>query len=218
MPNGDENYDILTYLEDYVKDYPDKEIRVINAAINLFSEKGFSATSTKEISKRADMAEGTIFRYFPTKDAILERMVPLLIHAIKPKLEKPVKDIIAERAGEPVGDIFATIILDRLNIIRGNGRLLKSVLPELMYREALQQQLTQSLLPMIRGYVSQVLEEGRKRAEIGPHVSANTAMHQLLGFILAYSLFGSKDEAQAKKDVEEFMDGVMKGWAANAQD
>jgi len=216
MTSDNENYDILAYLEDYVKDYPDKEIRVINAAINSFSEKGFSATSTKEIAKRAGMAEGTIFRYFPTKEAILERMVPLLVHAIQPKLEKPIKNIIEERSGQPVGDIFATIIIDRLKILRGNGCFLRSVLPELMYRRALQMQLIQNLMPMIKRYVGQVLDEGKKRGEIGQWVNVDMAVYQLLGFVLSYGMLGSADDEQVKNDVHEFMRSVMKGWAGNA--
>ena len=71
------NYDIQEFLKDYTQTSPDKEVRIINAAINAFSEKGFEATRTKEIAERAGIAEGTIFRYFPNKNAILERMVPL---------------------------------------------------------------------------------------------------------------------------------------------
>ncbi len=56
------------YLDEYVKDYPDKELKIINAAINSFPEKGFKSTTTSEIASHAGVAEGTIFRYFPTKD------------------------------------------------------------------------------------------------------------------------------------------------------
>ncbi len=50
---------------------PEKEQRILEAAIAVFSEKGFSAATTSEIAKNAGVAEGTIFRYFKTKKDIL---------------------------------------------------------------------------------------------------------------------------------------------------
>jgi AcrR family transcriptional regulator len=42
--------------------------RILRAALELFKEKGFERTTTKEISKRAGIAEGTLFNYFKTKE------------------------------------------------------------------------------------------------------------------------------------------------------
>ena len=44
--------------------------RILTAALGLFQSRGFDATTTKEIARRARVAEGTVFNYFPTKDAI----------------------------------------------------------------------------------------------------------------------------------------------------
>jgi AcrR family transcriptional regulator len=42
--------------------------RILEAALKLFCEKGFYKTTTKEISKKARIAEGTLFNYFKTKE------------------------------------------------------------------------------------------------------------------------------------------------------
>jgi AcrR family transcriptional regulator len=42
--------------------------RILAAALKLFREKGLEGTTTKEISKRAGIAEGTLFNYFKTKE------------------------------------------------------------------------------------------------------------------------------------------------------
>jgi AcrR family transcriptional regulator len=42
--------------------------RILRAALELFKEKGLAATTTKEISKRSGIAEGTLFNYFETKE------------------------------------------------------------------------------------------------------------------------------------------------------
>lgn len=44
--------------------------RIVTAALGLFQTKGFDATTTKEIARKAGIAEGTVFNYFPTKDDI----------------------------------------------------------------------------------------------------------------------------------------------------
>src|SRR5690349_342098 len=48
------------------KEQTKKEI--LKAALELFREKGLEGTTTKEISKRAGIAEGTLFNYFKTKE------------------------------------------------------------------------------------------------------------------------------------------------------
>jgi len=42
--------------------------RILRAALGLFKEKGLERTTTKEISKRSGIAEGTLFNYFKTKE------------------------------------------------------------------------------------------------------------------------------------------------------
>jgi AcrR family transcriptional regulator len=42
--------------------------RILGAALTLFGKKGFHKTTTKEISQKARIAEGTLFNYFKTKE------------------------------------------------------------------------------------------------------------------------------------------------------
>jgi AcrR family transcriptional regulator len=41
---------------------------ILAAALKLFAEKGFYETSTRAISRKAGIAEGTLFNYFETKE------------------------------------------------------------------------------------------------------------------------------------------------------
>lgn len=45
--------------------------RILEAALGLFEEKGYEATTVEEIAQRADVAKGTVFNYFPQKRAFL---------------------------------------------------------------------------------------------------------------------------------------------------
>ena len=42
--------------------------RILRAALDLFKAKGLDGTTTKEISKKSGIAEGTLFNYFKTKE------------------------------------------------------------------------------------------------------------------------------------------------------
>ncbi|MFN6274159.1 MAG: TetR/AcrR family transcriptional regulator, partial [Microcystis sp.] len=45
--------------------------RILQAALRLFAAKGYEGTTTKDLAGKANVAEGTLFRYFPNKKAIL---------------------------------------------------------------------------------------------------------------------------------------------------
>jgi AcrR family transcriptional regulator len=46
------------------------ERRIVTAALGLFQSRGFDATTTRAIAKKAGIAEGTVFNYFRTKEDI----------------------------------------------------------------------------------------------------------------------------------------------------
>ena len=50
------------------------------AAIELFAERGFQATPTAEVAKRAGVSEGVIFYHFGTKDGIIINLFEEIIH------------------------------------------------------------------------------------------------------------------------------------------
>jgi AcrR family transcriptional regulator len=52
----------------------DKRSAILDAATHLFAERGLAAAPTSEISKRAGVAEGTLFTYFETKDDLINSL------------------------------------------------------------------------------------------------------------------------------------------------
>lgn len=45
--------------------------RILKSALKLFAKLGYDGTTTRDLAESAGIAEGTLFRYFPNKKAIL---------------------------------------------------------------------------------------------------------------------------------------------------
>lgn len=68
--SGSPPYSNSIFEEQLLKKRPGKsltEVRIVEAAVQLFSQQGYKGTSTRDISHRAKVNEVTLFRYFPRK-------------------------------------------------------------------------------------------------------------------------------------------------------
>jgi len=54
-----------------------KKQEILNAALRLFTENGARATSTKSIAQEAKTSEALIFKYFHTKDGLVEELLKI---------------------------------------------------------------------------------------------------------------------------------------------
>ena len=81
---------------------------IVNAALELFTELGFDATTVEQIATRAEVSPVTVFRYFGSKDAIL--FATLEDEAAR------LRAIV--RALEPGGDLRATVVAALLSFAR----------------------------------------------------------------------------------------------------
>ena len=48
---------------------------LLNAALDLFVEKGYAATRVEEVAARAGVSKGTLFLYFPSKEDLFKAVV-----------------------------------------------------------------------------------------------------------------------------------------------
>ncbi len=51
------------------------KLRIINASLSLFSQKGFDATSVNEIAEEAEVTKALIYYYFKSKEEILDHLI-----------------------------------------------------------------------------------------------------------------------------------------------
>lgn len=48
---------------------------LLEAALDLFVEKGFAATRTEEVARRAGVSKGTLYLYYPSKEELLKAVI-----------------------------------------------------------------------------------------------------------------------------------------------
>src|SRR5512146_104283 len=53
----------------------DTKEKILDAGLSLFSKKGYLGATTKEIAKKAGVAELTLFRHFSSKERLFEETI-----------------------------------------------------------------------------------------------------------------------------------------------
>lgn len=61
----------------------DKQLKILQAALELFAQNGYSSTSTGKIATKAGVSEGLIFRHFKNKEGLLDAVLMLGEEKIK---------------------------------------------------------------------------------------------------------------------------------------
>lgn len=97
----------------------DTRERILEAALKLFSEKGYLGATTKEIAKASGISEVTLFRHFQTKENLF---ISVLEHySFLPKLKELSKDLLVmplEEALKTLAKAFLQTLKSRRDLIR----------------------------------------------------------------------------------------------------
>ncbi len=203
---------------------PEEEItkrqwQIIDAAVKIFSEKGFDGSRTSDIAKEADVAEGTIFRYYKTKKELLVGLlIPLVIKFFRPLIFMPVEKIIKNKDNKPIEDIMAEVFYDRLKLAKKNMPLIKTVMIESSYHqellEPIQKSIAPKLIPLIDDYIKNYIEDGTLR-DLEPRLVTRTLMSLLIGYevltnILPDIFKGNDEKEEMKKISNIILNGIKK--------
>jgi len=160
----------------------EKRDRILRAAVEIFSRKGFFNSKVSEIARAASVADGTIYLYFRNKDDLLI-------------------SLFEEKMGEVVADVRRRIAdggnsLEKLKIFIENHM-------DLLEREAglvevLQVELRQST-KFLKNYtpvkffeyleiISDILEEGKREGVLRPDLNVSIARRAIFGALDELSL------------------------------
>jgi len=180
--------------------------RLLESARKLFSKNGFEQTTTRDIAKAARVASGTVFNYFPNKEALGMSLIADAIAAAD-------GDFIARRGGNESldEDLFLLIVCG-----------LRRLEP---YRPFVAAVIETGLSPFAR---SSVCEEGqrlqvRHLEQVAEHVAAHgvdeppspLTMHLYWTLYLGVLAFWSKDESPHQEDTLAVLDQSLRLFAAS---
>lgn len=202
--------------------FPEEEItkrqwQILDAAVKVFSEKGFEGSRTSDIAKEAEVAEGTIFKYFKTKKDILRGlMIPLMVKFFRPMMFVSLERIMENKNNKPIEELMKDIMKDRLELAKKNKELLKTITLESFYHpeilDPIQKQIAPKLIPVVDNFMKENMDKGNFR-ELDPRFVTRTGMSMIIGYYLLTSIFPEifkvEDEhEEIGKLVDLFLNGI----------
>ncbi len=198
-----------------------RQKQILDAAVKVFSQKGFSGATTKEIAKEAGVAEGTIFRYFKTKKEIL-------LGLVGPYIAQSLAETIDETSDKSDRIVLKAVIKNRLELIKKNIDLVRLLITEAQFHSDLREQFTEKIVlrsaGLLEAFIARKVQSGEYR-NIDPRIASRALAGMVAIFVLWKEfLFGDKYIAFDEEEVIEtvvdiFLNGILnkRGKEAAAQ-
>lgn len=204
---------IITQLFDQ-EDLTDKQKKIIMAAIDSFSEKGYAATSTSEIAKKAGVAEGTIFRHYKTKkDLLLGIIAPLFAKSIAPFVIKDL-DKVLDTKYERYEDFLRGMIANRVVFLKHNLPLFKILIQEIPFHPDLKEQFTEhiakSLFERFEKLVEYYQEKGQV-IQIPPSSVIRMTLTTIMGYFFTRYFILPDADWNDEKEIERTIQFLLHG-------
>ncbi|EMN24803.1 transcriptional regulator, TetR family [Leptospira kirschneri serovar Sokoine str. RM1] len=200
--------------------WPEGQKKIFLAAIEIFAQKGFSAATTIEISKKAGVAEGLIFKHFKSKKELLLRLVsPILEKFFAPLTLRRLQTMVFSQKFTSLEQFLTAVFEERIGFVRSNKNLMRIILQEafvtLEVRSLLERVFRQRLAPLIQEHLKKFQDAGMISKEIPINSAFRLVAVNLAGFVLLTEIFyppkpedGWDQEAELKKTIEFIARGL----------
>ena len=176
--------------------------RLLSAAWTLYRDKGFEATTVEEITNAADVAKGTFFNYFSSKE---EMLVPLAAWRMAPLWERI--DIAQNAPASALGRIALLLnsLVEGLFPDHDLAHRTFSLLNRQPELESPPLRLKRVLIDLVR----EAQQHGELRDDVDPRF--------LAGLLMAASFRGPRHEPQEEPspqpDIDTTLEIMMEGLA-----
>jgi len=196
----------------------EKEEKILQAAIKLFSQKGFRGATSKEIALEAGVAEGTIFKYFKTKKDILNSILLNIIHIISDKIIlKGVKEILLDENEKDIKTILKKIIYDRMKKVDQYFPMMQVIIIEAIYHEnirlAIYNEVVKKAIDLFSHFYQQKADSGVLKKDIDPLIAFRSILGNIGLFIAQKKILGQYNNSNNKIDeeIDKVIDIILKG-------
>ncbi len=185
--------------------------RILKAALRLFAKRGFEATTTRDLAETAGVAEGTLFRYFPTKKAIL-------IEVVTQGWVDLLTDLLTELSQMGSYRAIAQVMRKRMLRLHENADIMRVCFMEAQFhpdlRERIQQEVIDKMTDVTEAFFETAMEQGIYR-QINPKTVARVflGMFVVAGFsqetILSSNASPGEMQVMAEEMADIFLNGVL---------
>jgi AcrR family transcriptional regulator len=190
---------------------PETRTRILESAQRLFARQGYEGTTTRALAQDAGVAEGTIFRHFENKKAIL---VEVATHGWVEILTDLLTELSEMGSYKAVGQVMQRRMLH----LRENSDLLRVCFLEAQFhpelRDRIQKETIEKMLDVAEAFVQTAMDRGIYR-RMNPRLVANVflGMFMISGFSHE-TLTESNSSPLALKEMAEgladiFLHGVL---------
>ncbi len=167
----------------------DRSEQILQAAIDVFSEQGFERATTRAIAKRAGVAEGTIFNYFPTKRDILISILKQRVLDTIPPLDTN---------GNAV-DVMEMLLANRLRMWKEHAGIMNVMVFEAVFDEQFRKLFHDNVFKVgisrVEGYI-QAMQKGGLLADADCKMISRMMLGIVLGFGLMNIVAGEAGEPE----------------------
>lgn len=131
-----------------------KKDQILDASLELFMKKGFDATSISDILAQVEIARGTLYYHFESKEAIMDAIIDRLIDQV---LEK-VQEVLTNHHLSHAEKFFAFFASMNLTQLTGSQEMLNyfNQPQNALFHEKSNQLMIENLTPAL----SQLIQEG----------------------------------------------------------
>lgn len=144
----------------------ERQKRVLQSAVILFSEQGYDKTTTKDIAQHAQVAEGTVFKHFKNKQTLLYAgLIPILKNNVIPVALTEFKTELT--LTNDLKTFIDKFVDNRSQFIYDNRVLIKVLLNEALTSVQLQTIVinffTENLLAQLTPLLQKLIDQGYMR-------------------------------------------------------
>jgi AcrR family transcriptional regulator len=154
--------------------------QILDAALRVFSSKGFSGASIREIARDVGVTEGLLYHYFESKDQLLEACWKE--RTWRAHLER----ILSEADGKPLEAVLRELVDDFLQTLRSQADVVRVCAREMQSNPEVAE-FHRSKIADNQELLTSFLRERQARGEIAPDADLETPAGLLMG--CAYSTF-----------------------------
>lgn len=217
MPDHDEKWlaELLRLAEGEDGKKTEKQVRILEAAVEIFAEKGFAAASTSEIAQKAGVAEGTIFRHYKTKkDLLLSIAGPIATKLAAPFIMREFAAKVLDIRHERVEDLFRTIAKDRLAFARQHYKLLSILIHEIPFQPELMAQVQALFKEIVFQRMEKIIVHFQEQGQIieaPPWRVLRTAASLFVGMAVTRLFIMPGDPSDEDEEIDRTIDLLMHG-------